>query len=93
MKTITISGIEFGIAEDDGTVCVHPFQVDPVTLASATQKLVKRLSALKRRAEARRKESARRAAKKAALKERKSKKRPLPARPELEQIPLPLDRI
>lgn len=92
MKTITISKIEFAIA-DDGTVIVQPCQLDPVALASAAHKLVKRLSALKRRAEAKRKESARKAAKKAALKERKSKKRPRPARPELEQIPLPLDRI
>lgn len=73
MKSITINKIEFAIFPD-GTVLVQTSQLDPVTLARATQKLVKRLADLKRRAESKRKEAFRKAAKKAAQKERKAKK-------------------
>ncbi|HOX51179.1 MAG TPA: hypothetical protein PKY05_06815 [Fibrobacteria bacterium] len=89
MKTITINKIEFALAAD-GTVGVQPSQHDPIALARATQKLVKRLADLKRRAESKRKEAFRKAAKKAAQKERKAKKMAKCQPKQLEQIHMSL---
>lgn len=91
MKPITINKIEFTFAEN-GTVTIQPSNVYPVDLANASRKLLKRLHAMERRAEAKRKEAAKKASRKAAAKARKgSKGKGRRATPKpLEQIPMPL---